>query len=287
MKLPIESRLQSPFNQMVELGVPVRIAKAVSQMLALPGAKTASRVVVGKSVAEARSMLCGDMSAMLKVAGPTPGGGGGSTPGAGSTPGGGCFAEGTPILMADDSYLPIEDVGVGALVASFDFGTEEVVPAEVAGIFPQEYRDDWVTLSFDTFDIVCTDCHPYWTREAGWASVDPVKTQDKYDLEVAQLEVGMQCLEASSEWVSLTEIGDAPAQDTYNLEVAGHHNYFASGILVHNKQGMSEDDEPEEPEDDLQLATDTVKLAYAVARNMGVPQERAMMMAMYAHTRLL
>lgn len=61
MKLPIETRTQSPFNQMVELGVPVRIAKAVSQMLALPGAKTASRVLVGKSVKEAHSLLCVDM----------------------------------------------------------------------------------------------------------------------------------------------------------------------------------------------------------------------------------
>jgi hypothetical protein len=78
MKLPIETRTQSPFNQMVELGVPVRAAKAVSEMLALPGTKTASRVLVGKCVKEARSMLCGDMvegasKVGLQMGTPTPG----------------------------------------------------------------------------------------------------------------------------------------------------------------------------------------------------------------------
>ena len=133
MKLPVEKQAASPFNQMVELGVPVRTAKAVAQMLSIVGGKTASRVVVADSVREARSMLCSDMSSMLKVSKPTPGGGGGGS------------SSGTP----------------------------------------------------------------------------------------------------ASE---MTE-------------------------------------EPEE--DDLRLATDTVKLAYAVARNMGIPQDRAMMLAMYAHTRLL
>jgi len=67
MKLPIEKQAASPFNQMVELGVPVRIAKAVSEMLAVPGTKTASRVVVAKAVQEASSMLCKDMQQKLAI----------------------------------------------------------------------------------------------------------------------------------------------------------------------------------------------------------------------------
>lgn len=293
MKLPIEKQAKSQYNQMVELGVPVRIAKAVSQMLALPGTKTASRMVVADSVREARSMLCGDMSAMLKVAGPTPGGSTPSKKPSSSTPSGyglGCFAEGTLILMGDGSTSPIEDIQEGDQVSAYDFGSDEVVSASVVGLFPQQFRDDWKTLSFDSsVSLTSTECHPYWTQEEGWASLDPEKTRDLYDLEVALLERDMYCLTDSGEWVLLSSVEDAPAQDTYNIQVKDHHNYFASGILVHNKMSMSDEDSEEESEEDgdLQLATDTVKLAYAVARNMGVPQDRAMMMAMYAHTRLL
>ncbi len=139
MKLPIEKQAASPFNQMVELGVPVRIAKAVSQMLALPGVKTASKVEIDKSVREARSMLCADMEDMLKVANPT---------------------------------------------------AQKLV-----------------------------------TR--------------------------------------------APA--------AAARMIFMS----------EEDEEAQEEEDGLDLALENVKVAYSVARNMGIPKERAMMMAMYAHTRLM
>ena len=135
MKLPIESRIQSPFNQMVELGVPVRIAKAVSAMLALPGTKTAAHIVIGNSVKEARSMLCGDMGEMLK-------------------------------------------------------------------------------------------------HTAAWKSPTPPK-------------------------LNMSEEDEDDSED---------------------KQAEN---------DALHLALDNVKLAYAVARNMGEPQERAMMLALYAHTRLL
>jgi hypothetical protein len=130
MKLPIEKQSASPFNQMVELGVPLRIAKAVSQMLALPGTKTASRVVLAQAVKESSSMLCANMEEMLKVANPTAG-------------------------------------------------------------------------------------------------------------KLIQKAIGL---------------------------------------------GMAEE---EEEEDGLELALENVKVAYSVARNMGVPQERALMMAMYAHTRLM
>ena len=131
MKLPIEKQSASPFNQMVELGVPLRIAKAVSQMLALPGTKTASRVVLAQAVKESSSMLCANMEEMLKVANPT---------------------------------------------------AKKLVQKVVPGL------------------------------------------------------------------------------------------------------GMTEE---EEEEDGLELALENVKVAYSVARNMGVPQERALMMAMYAHTRLM
>ena len=297
MKLPIEKQSSSLFNQLVELGVSVRMAKAVSEMLSLSGAKTASRVVVGKSVRESRSMLCGDMSAMLKVAAPTPGGGGGSSSSSGGSSssssgggyGGGCFAEGTLILMGDGSTSPIEDIQEGDQVSAYDFASDEVVSASVVGLFPQQFRDDWKTLGFEEFvSLTSTECHPYWTQEEGWASLNPEKTRDLYDLEVALLEDGMSCLMNSGEWVVLSSVEEAAPQDTYNIQVEDHHNYFASGILVHNKRGMGmSDEDSDEDEDDLQLATDTVKLGYALARNMGVPQDKAMMMAMYAHTRLL
>lgn len=74
MKLPIEKQAASPFNQMIELGVPTRIAKAVSEMLLASEVKTASEAVLVESVKNASSMLCADIGETLKIAGySTPG----------------------------------------------------------------------------------------------------------------------------------------------------------------------------------------------------------------------
>ena len=74
MKLPIEKQAASQFNHLVELGVPTRIAEAVSEMIAASGVKTASGSVLAESVKNASSMLCEDIGEALKIAGyKTPG----------------------------------------------------------------------------------------------------------------------------------------------------------------------------------------------------------------------
>jgi hypothetical protein len=46
-----------------------------------------------------------------------------------------CFAAGTPVLMADRSWRPIETIGAGAMVLAFNEGTGAVVSAGVSRRF--------------------------------------------------------------------------------------------------------------------------------------------------------
>jgi hypothetical protein len=293
--LPVEHR-RTVESRLRDLGEHPRVARAVGMMTKVrPGSRTASGFVLEAAVRDASSVLCDALAGKwARVAkGPESSaaqGGGSIAPGYG----GACFAEGTEIRMADGSSIPIEDIELSDRIRTFDLSSNSLADGEVIRVFPQEVRQDWRVLSFEGFEITSTEGHPYWTREQGWASVDPVKTMDAHDFEVSRLEAGDHCLllqDLELSWTSVLEIGHEDEQYTYNIGVAPHGNYFANGILVHNKAPMSDED-AEDAEDDgfdeetLRLAERTVKLGYSVALRTGHDPDTAVYAALYAFTRL-
>jgi hypothetical protein len=84
--------------------------------------------------------------------------------------------------------------------------------------------------------------HPYYVKNKGWCSYDPDLTMSNYGLTVSQYKVGDVVLEYDNDKKktnevhikNLTEINKE--QKTYNLQkVSKNHDFFANGILVHNK----------------------------------------------------
>jgi hypothetical protein len=90
-----------------------------------------------------------------------------------------------------------------------------------------------------------TNTHPYYVEDKGWSSYLPELTLEKYGLVVKLLEEGDVVYELvdgdlrNTEIIEIEEIYE-PVQ-TYNLSsVADNSNFFAEGILVHNKGGGSD-----------------------------------------------
>ena len=169
------------------------------------------------------------------AAAPSSGGGGGGGSSFSMT----CFAKGTSILMSDGNSKLIEDVRIGDTVVSYNPDEGVVVSEGIVTHLPkQHWREDWRAISFGAFSNTNTECHPYWTKEKGWASLNPDKTTDYHEVDVAQLEVGDHCLKIEgrkTSWLPILAVEDAKHQHTYNLDrVTPHHTYFANGVLVHN-----------------------------------------------------
>ena len=146
------------------------------------------------------------------------------------------FVAGTPVLMADGSTKPIEDVKSGDVVQSADPTTGTAGPREVT-----EVRDksSWRTLVTVTVDvdgpngtstevITSTDEHPFWVDgEVGtWRNAVDLKPGDS--LVTAD----------GSKFAVVSTTTRTEYRKVYNLTVDGLHTYYVLAgsvpILVHN-----------------------------------------------------
>lgn len=153
-----------------------------------------------------------------------------------------CFIKGTMITMSDGTLKPIEKVSVGDLIQTFNTDTKKIEPAEVEELV-SPLHSQLVVLEFDNgISNTNTYDHPYYIKNKGWCSYNPMMTSMNYGFEVEKMEVGDIMLYHNPKDTSVKEIrlqklsSISKSQTTYNLfKVGKNHNFFANGVLVHNK----------------------------------------------------
>lgn len=138
----------------------------------------------------------------------------------GTSGGSGCFLENTPITMSDGSQRPVQLISIGNKVRSYDTASQREVVGEVVDVMePRIAPGYWVLNDY----IKVTSEHPFFV-EGQW-----VKVRD--------LTLGDMFLSLTGEPVTLKSKTYIEQEATvYNFTVEDHHNYFAAGVLVHNKE---------------------------------------------------
>jgi len=140
----------------------------------------------------------------------------------------GCFAAGTPVLMADGTSRAIETLAVGDEVLAYDETARRVVGRRVL-----QCHDHAADATFRARiaglreDLVVTAQHRFYVAGRGeW-------------VRLAELEVGTELFhfdaalrEASPR--RLEHVEPAENVPVYNLSVEEHPSYFVAGVLVHN-----------------------------------------------------
>ncbi|MFC7744549.1 polymorphic toxin-type HINT domain-containing protein [Nocardiopsis composta] len=91
------------------------------------------------------------------------------------------FLPGTPVLLADGTTTPIEDITAGDEVWAFDPLTGKEGPREVTDTITGDGPKTLVDINTDdgsgnTGSVTATDAHPFWTPE-------PAQWVDAIDLE--------------------------------------------------------------------------------------------------------
>jgi RHS repeat-associated protein len=161
-----------------------------------------------------------------------------------------CFIAGTKVLMATGNQKNIEDIVVGDTVMSYDFVEQRVVKSPVLKV-DSPIHNTLVQINFSkNISNQNTDDHPYFVKNKGWCSYNPEKTMQNYALETLQLETGDVCYhlhQSKLVEIQVLSIKQVIGQvRTYNLsDVKKYNNFFANGILVHNKVVISVLNEPE------------------------------------------
>jgi len=150
-----------------------------------------------------------------------------------------CFPAGTQITMADGTTKNIEDVIEGDEVLSYNEKTLQNEVKKVIGT-KQPVHSDLVKyhLSNDT-ELTCTFDHPVYVNGSDLSSFIPEWTNKRYDLDkkVDKIKVGDLLTLTTNSQVAVKEIEvlDPVDTQTYIITVEDNHNFFANGVLVHNK----------------------------------------------------
>lgn len=137
---------------------------------------------------------------------------------------GGCFAQGTPVLTSQ-GHKPIEKLNKSDSIITYNFTTHQL---EIGKIEEIKILTSHEYLLINN-KIEVTETHPFY-----------IKTDTGVKLKQAQkLEIGDQLIGEGDSRVFIFNIDHIKENITvYNLiSVNPNHNFYANGILVHNKGG--------------------------------------------------
>jgi Pretoxin HINT domain/Putative metal-binding motif len=141
-----------------------------------------------------------------------------------------CFVAGTNVYMADGSQRSIEQVRVGDWVVGYDLSTGSILVAPVVHTFIHPLHAQSRPIVRINESLRATTNHPFYANER-WIKAEALTLGDSLLLleNSDGVNLGIRQVAVSS------LIAESERETTYNIEVAGVHNYFAGGVLVHNK----------------------------------------------------
>lgn len=150
-----------------------------------------------------------------------------------------CFQIGTKVTMADGSFKNIENVRIGDLVLSYNENTGKLERRRVINTH-NPIHNDLIRYTFSNGNsLICTYDHPLYTSDLNLVSFKSNLTNSRYDLhrKVNDIQIGNSFLTKDGEPIQLKTIEILPKNlnQTYMITVDRNHNFFANGILSHNK----------------------------------------------------
>lgn len=153
-----------------------------------------------------------------------------------TTMGASCFRGGTSVSTSSGE-IEIQKIQVGQKVLSYDFETNTVQEGTVTQVMIHPKQNYWILDASDGLFLEVTPNHPIFdSNQNQFIRVDQM---DQNSVLITRSE------NASLSNSKISRIYDfGLVDDVYNLEVVPYHNYFAKGILVHNKYSCGDSGAP-------------------------------------------
>lgn len=151
-----------------------------------------------------------------------------------------CFAAGTKVVMSNGSCKNIEKIRSGEFVQSYNESSNKIEVKEVL-LTEESSSDQFIEIEFEDGTVnKNTPTHPYFVKSKGWSSFDYNEALNSYGISVEKLEEGdivFQLVDGKLKELKIKRIKKfSETIKVYNLSnIKDNHNFFANGILVHNR----------------------------------------------------
>jgi len=135
-----------------------------------------------------------------------------------------CFVEGTKISLTGGSVKNVEDFKSGDLILTYNTDNNKQEEG-VVGDIDKKYVTSIIEITFDNGNIIqTTEEHPFYVKDKGLVNASELKPLDI-------------CKTINEDLSTITTVNKIKGDyKVYNLiDVSPNSNYYANGILVHNK----------------------------------------------------
>ena len=154
-----------------------------------------------------------------------------------------CFVAGTQVTMKDGSTKNIEDITLGETVRTYDEGLKKFTESPVVkAIHHKERHQALYEFTFDDgVQLTSTENHPYFVKEiSSYLTAAEVYQRFAFNQSVHMLredgsDVGISRVHIYEQTVKVYNLHVQSPYDKDGIEGKDGHNYFANGVLVHNK----------------------------------------------------
>ena len=151
-----------------------------------------------------------------------------------------CFVKGTMVALADGTEKKIEEVELGDRLCGQDGAINNVLE------FDHPMLGGRDLIGINGGGVFMTPEHPVYTKD-GWKAPRMVDTLDAYPhldtIMMGDLEVGDEIETIDGGWVLVESIevySDEEDQQVFNFILDGNNTYYADGLLVHNRDPLSQ-----------------------------------------------
>lgn len=138
-----------------------------------------------------------------------------------------CFTGDTRILLPDSSWRPISEIEAGEKILAFDENENSLSVCKVMRVFKNPPQD-YLKIVLDNDVLIKVTSHHHLFADRGWTKAGDIRVDDLL----------LYCDDTSKHLTRqrVSQISkESAAEDVYDLSVEDHHNYFAEGVLAHNK----------------------------------------------------
>jgi len=144
----------------------------------------------------------------------------------------GCFAAGT-LVNTPTGLVKIESLKIGHEVYSYNTSSKRIEISKVIGTSSHAARLTCKLKMRKGPDLTVTPNHEFYFPAVGqWHAI----SSRRHLLSERLLRMDDKRPERTTEDDVIETISRDIPRDVYNIEVSANHNYFVSGILVHNKR---------------------------------------------------